>query len=331
MGRDLEEINEWFDCHRGEVNHLKTREKDTKEKVDELGGFIIGAAHEAKTFKSHLDRMEDNICRCGHTPSEVGEEFVSSEEEARTELSYASARGSKYVAPPVENPIPIPVPAPCHPCGLSTVLPPLEEITEKATFICEDLGGLPRETDCQEIGLVTPMFFFELSSPMFLSQFPSMLSLANLFSIIHSLICQLPKTLKTKEKQDSDSTNTGNSLNIILRLRNLSRFPNQPLDPMVDLYQSLHSNSASTTSMSPSISTTGASSILSTPRAPRKASPLLQRDQSSGESQIQRPSSEPGGLTSSSPRRTNPSLPDEMGGTPSSPLSRAVSIAPTPE
>ena len=42
---------------------------------------------------------------------------------------------------------------------------------------------------------------------------------------------------------------------------------------MVDLYQSLHSNSASTTSISPSILTTGWSSILSTSRAPRKQSP----------------------------------------------------------
>ena len=65
--------------------------------MDELGGFIVEAAHEAEVFKSCLDRMEDNVCRCGCTPLEVGEEFVSSEEEARTELSYASARGSEYV------------------------------------------------------------------------------------------------------------------------------------------------------------------------------------------------------------------------------------------
>src|SRR6202000_3333647 len=78
-----------------------------------------------------------------------------------------------------------------------------------------------------------------------------------------------------KEKQDFDSTNTGRKSKIILRLRNPSRFPNQLVDPLVDLYQSLHSNSASTTSMSPSISTTGASSILLAPRAPRKASPSV--------------------------------------------------------
>src|SRR6202000_165882 len=76
-----------------------------------------------------------------------------------------------------------------------------------------------------------------------------------------------------KEKARFDSTDTGNSPKVILRLRNPSRFPNRLVDPLVDLYQSLHSNSASTTSISPSISTTGASSILSMPRAPKKASP----------------------------------------------------------
>ena len=55
--RELDEINGHFDCHRGEINHLKTREKDAKKQVDELGSFIIGAAHEAETFKYCLDRM----------------------------------------------------------------------------------------------------------------------------------------------------------------------------------------------------------------------------------------------------------------------------------
>ena len=49
--RDLEEVNGCFDCHRGEINHLKIREKEAKEKVEELGGFIIGAGHNAKIFK----------------------------------------------------------------------------------------------------------------------------------------------------------------------------------------------------------------------------------------------------------------------------------------
>ena len=118
--------------------------------MEELGGYIIGAGHEAKIFKSRLDCMEDNVCRCGCTPLEVREEFISSEEEARTELSYASARGSEYVAPLMENPISIPVPAPCHPCGSSKTVPALEEIIEEpAGAICEDHDALLREVDVE--------------------------------------------------------------------------------------------------------------------------------------------------------------------------------------
>ena len=86
VGRDLEEINGQFDCHRGEINHLKIREKDVKEEVERLKGFVVGAGHEAQVFKDRLDRMEENVCRCGQTPSEVGEEFVSSEDCQRTKF-----------------------------------------------------------------------------------------------------------------------------------------------------------------------------------------------------------------------------------------------------
>ena len=148
VGRDLEEINGQFDCHRSEINHLKIRDKDSKEKMEKLKGFIVGAGHEAQIFKNHLDRMEENICRCGRTPSEVGEDFVSSEDEGRMELSYASAAGEEYVAPPVENSIPLPIPAPATCClGPTTTLPPMEEIAEEPAFICEDLDGLLREAD----------------------------------------------------------------------------------------------------------------------------------------------------------------------------------------
>ena len=148
VGRDLEEINGQFDRHRGEINCLKIREKDAKEETKKLKGFIVGAGHEAQVFKDRLDRMEDNICRCGRTPSEVGEEFVSFKDEGRTELSYALAAGEEYVAPPVENSIPLPVPAPATCCpGPTTTLPPMEEITEEPTFICEDLDGLLREAN----------------------------------------------------------------------------------------------------------------------------------------------------------------------------------------
>ena len=145
--RDLEEVNSCLDHHRGKINCWKTREKEAKEKVEELGGLVIGAAHEAKIFKSCLDWMKDNICKCGCTLSEVGEEFVSSEEEARMELSYASDGRSEHIAPPVENPIPIPVPATCC-LGSVTALPPFEEITEEPTgAICENLDALLREVD----------------------------------------------------------------------------------------------------------------------------------------------------------------------------------------
>ena len=148
VGKDLEEINGWFDHHRGEINHLKIREKDTKEETEQLQGFIVGAGHEAQVFKNRLDRMEENVCRCGRTPSEVGEEFVSSEDEGRTELSYASVREDEYVAPPVENSIPLPIPAPAPCCqGSHTTLPLMEEIAEGPFFICEDLDSLLREAD----------------------------------------------------------------------------------------------------------------------------------------------------------------------------------------
>ena len=65
------------------------------------------------------------------------------------ELSYTSAPGEEYVAPPVENPIPILIPAQVSSCclGSRAALPPMEEITEEATFICDDLDGLLREAD----------------------------------------------------------------------------------------------------------------------------------------------------------------------------------------
>ena len=33
VGKDLEEINGRFNCHRGEINRLKIREKDAKEET----------------------------------------------------------------------------------------------------------------------------------------------------------------------------------------------------------------------------------------------------------------------------------------------------------
>ena len=148
VGKDLEEINGRFNRHRGEINHLKIREKDAKEETKKLKGFIVGAGHEAQIFKNCLNRIEENVCRCGWTPSEVGEEFVSSEDKGRTELSYALAPGEEYVAPSIKNPIPIPVPAPATCClGSTTALPPSEEVSEEPVFICEDFDSLLQEVD----------------------------------------------------------------------------------------------------------------------------------------------------------------------------------------
>ena len=100
--------------------------------MEKLKGFIISAGHEAQVFQNRLDWMEENVCRCGQTPLEVGEEFVSSEDEGRTELSYASVRKDEYVASPVESSIPLPIPAPATCClGPTTTLPPMEEISEE--------------------------------------------------------------------------------------------------------------------------------------------------------------------------------------------------------
>ena len=148
VGKDLEEINGQSDHHWGEINRLKIREKDSKEEVEKLKGFVVGAGHEAQIFKDRLDRMAENVCKCGRTPLEVGEEFVSSEDEGRTKLSYASVREDEYVAPPVENSIPLPVLAPPSCClGSTTTLPPMEEISKEPAFIRDDLDGLLREAD----------------------------------------------------------------------------------------------------------------------------------------------------------------------------------------
>ena len=210
VGKDLEEINGWFDRHRGEINRLKIREKDAKEETEQLKGFIVGAGHEGQVFKNRLDRMEENVCRCSRTPSEVGEEFVSSEDEGRMELSYALVREEEYVPPPVENlvPLPIPAPAPCCQGNHNVTLPALEEIAEEPSFICEDLDSLLREADeerarelgegpsnsvvrspCQEIGLVAFMFFFELLFLYVLRPFPFMFLLLTNSQSFLSLIC----------------------------------------------------------------------------------------------------------------------------------------------
>ena len=63
----------------------------------------------------------------------------------------------------------------------------LEHTTLQLTRISSSSGC--QGHSCQEIGLVTIMFFFKLFIFLCSSQFPSMFSLTNLFSIILFLIC----------------------------------------------------------------------------------------------------------------------------------------------
>ena len=61
---------------------------------------------------------------------------------------------TEYVAPPIENSLLIPVLAPASSCCLGSMaapLPLMEEITEEATFICDDLDGLLREADEERV------------------------------------------------------------------------------------------------------------------------------------------------------------------------------------
>src|SRR6202000_953827 len=60
VGRDLEEINGRFDHHRGEINRLKIREKDSKEEMEKLKGFGVGAGHGAQSFKDRLGTVGED-------------------------------------------------------------------------------------------------------------------------------------------------------------------------------------------------------------------------------------------------------------------------------
>src|ERR1700743_468865 len=125
----------------------------------------------------------------------------------------------------------------------------------------------------RKLDLSQSCFSLNLYFLMFLRLFPSMFPLLTYSQSFFSLSADHPRHSRRRRNKISILLILETSLKIILRLRNLSRFPNRLVDPLVDLHQSLHLNSASTTSISLSISTTGASSILSTPTAPKRASP----------------------------------------------------------
>ena len=125
------------------------------------------------------------------------------------ELSYASVREDEYVAPPVENSIPLLIPA-LAPCclGTHTTLPPMEEITEELAFICEDLNGLLREADegrardlCQEIGLVALCFSLNFYFSILLRLFPSMFPLLTYSQSLFSLSADHPKHTRRRRSK----------------------------------------------------------------------------------------------------------------------------------
>ena len=71
----------------------------------------------------------------------------------------------------------------------------------KAYTVVEALIYL--EIDCQEIGLVALMFFFELLFPYVSSSISFYVSFANLFSIILFPYLLITRDTQEKEKQDS--------------------------------------------------------------------------------------------------------------------------------
>ena len=54
VGKDLEEINGRFDRHRGEINHLKIREKDAKEETEQLKGSLLALGMRLRSSRTTL-------------------------------------------------------------------------------------------------------------------------------------------------------------------------------------------------------------------------------------------------------------------------------------
>ena len=168
----------------------------------ERGGYkVVGATF--PFFLSFLAKQSDNSQTCHR--------LFQSQPILDTILVYFSRRGIKQHFPAVS------VPGKNNPVGM-------------LALVCTAVGT------CQEIGLVALMFFFELLFSYASSQFPSMFPFTNLFSII--LFHYLLITQDTQDEGEArfNSTSTGNSLKIILQLKNPSGFSNRPVDPLVELY-----------------------------------------------------------------------------------------------
>ena len=79
VGKDLEEINGRFDCHRGEINCLKVSEKDPKEEVEKLNvrgtawyslatrGLVLGGGDGGGVGRMvHCNRYSDDQYDCSY-------------------------------------------------------------------------------------------------------------------------------------------------------------------------------------------------------------------------------------------------------------------------
>lgn len=60
MGKDFEELNECFDCHRQMFKNLRDEDGCLVEE-------IIQANHKLKEYRKHAIRVEEERCRCGRT------------------------------------------------------------------------------------------------------------------------------------------------------------------------------------------------------------------------------------------------------------------------
>ena len=68
VGRDLEEINGRFDRHRGEINHLKIREKGAKEEMERLKGFVVVSGQCDLTILLFVRATAPQLIRYTHGP-----------------------------------------------------------------------------------------------------------------------------------------------------------------------------------------------------------------------------------------------------------------------
>ena len=84
---------------------------------------------------------------------------------------------------------------------------------------------LIQQVDVRKLDLLQYTFSLNFYFLVFLSHFPSMFSLSNLFSMIHFFICHLPKTLKTRKCKKLIHSDNRNSLKLFCDYRILQKNP----------------------------------------------------------------------------------------------------------